>query len=76
MTLRTIRDVDTDTWKQMRELAWKRKMKMAILLKMMVKDFSKNKVRSIIPEKPILTKDEAEGIEETLKNLRKEHGFR
>jgi len=76
MRVKTIRDVDENTWKTLKETAGKRKMKISNLLRLMVRDFSKKEVEEIIPSKPLLTAKEAKEMGELVKALRKEAGFR
>ena len=80
MKVRTIKGVDEDTWKIMKELAERRKLKMGILLKNMAREYKKNysskTLLDIIPKKPLLTAKEAEEMENITKKIRKEPGFR
>lgn len=76
MRVKTIRDVDENTWKTLKETAGKRKMKISNLLTLIVREFSKKEVEGIIPPKPILTAKEAKEMGELIKTIRKEAGFR
>lgn len=79
METKCIKDVDEDTWKDFRALAIKNNMKMSILLKIMVNEFEKNSRdfwREILSRKKSLTDEEASDIENIVKKMRKEKGFR
>jgi len=79
METKSIKDVDEETWKDFRALAIRNNMKMSILLKLMVNEFQKNSRdfwKDIISRKKSLSNEEAESIEESVKKLRKEKGFR
>jgi hypothetical protein len=76
MKVRTIRDVDEETWRIMKRLAEKKKIKMGLLLKMLVKEYEKIEAKELAPKKPILSEREAIELESFLKEIRKEYGFR
>ena len=79
METKCIKDVDEETWKDFRALAIKNNMKMSILLKIMVSEFEKNSKdfwREILSRKKSLTDEEADDIENIVKKMRKERGFR
>lgn len=79
MTVRTIKDVDEETWKMIREIARREKLKMGFLLKEMIKEYKWKPSASwnkILNTKPILTKKEAEAMLRTVTKLRKEYGYR
>ncbi len=79
METKCIKDVDEDTWKEFRALAVKNNIKMSILLKIMVNEFEKNSKdfwREILSRKKSLTNEEAEDMENIVKKMRKERGFR
>jgi len=79
MPVKTIKNVDDETWRKMREISQRKKLKMGGLLRDMVNLYSKNKgdtIRSIIPKKPILTEKEAEDMKRIVKKIRSEYGFR
>lgn len=79
METKCIKDVDEGTWKEFRALAIKNNMKMSILLKIMVNEFEKNSKdfwREILSRKKSLTDKEANDIENIVKKIRKERGFR
>jgi hypothetical protein len=79
MENKCIKDVDEETWKDFRALAIKNNMKMSILLKIMVSEFEKNSKdfwKEILSRKKSLTDKEADDIENIVKKMRKEKGFR
>ncbi len=79
MENKCIKNVDEETWKDFRDLALKNNMKMSILLKIMVSEFEKNSKdfwKEILSRKKSLTNEEADDIENIVKNIRKERGFR
>ncbi len=79
METKCIKDVDEETWKEFRALAVKNNIKMSILLKIMVNEFEKNSKdfwREILSRKKSLTNEEADDIENIVKKIRKERGFR
>lgn len=79
MKIRTIKNVDEETWKLIREISRKEKLKMGSLLKEMVNEYKSKRSPAwdrILLSKPILTKKEAEGMLKTVKKFRKESGYR
>jgi len=79
MENKCIKDVDKETWKDFRALAVKNNIKMSILLKIMVNEFEKNSKdfwKEILSRKKSLTDEEADDIENIVKKIRKERGFR
>jgi len=79
MENKCIKNVDEDTWRDFKTLALKNSMKMSILLKIMVNEFEKNSKdlwKEILSRKKSLTNEEADDIENIVKNMRKERGFR
>jgi len=79
MKVRTIKGVDDETWKIMKEMARQERLKMGLLLKEMAKEY-KGKPSTvwnkILNAKPILTADEARDMEKIVSKIRHEHGFR
>ena len=79
MKVRTIKDVDDETWKLMKEAARREKLKMGVLLKEIVKEHKTkpSKFWSVILNgKPLLTEREAKEMVKTVAKLRKESGYR
>ena len=79
MENKCIKDVDEETWKDFRALAIKNNIKMSILLKIMVNEFEKNSKdlwKEILSRKKSLTNKEADAIENVVRKMRKERGFR
>jgi len=79
MKIRTIKDVDEETWKIFKEIASRRRLKMGSLLSEIARDYKRRPSESwnkILNAKPLLTKREAENILKTLARIRKESGYR
>jgi len=79
MKVRTIKNVDDETWKLMKELSARRKMKMGALLKEIVKEHKTKPAKTwsiILNGKPLLTEREAKEMLKTVAKLRKESGYR
>ena len=79
MAVKTIKNVDDETWKILKDLASRRRLKMGSVLKYAIREYAKKpekNLSSIIPSKPILSNKEAEGMLKMVKKLRKEGGFR
>lgn len=79
MKVRTIKDVDEETWRTIREMARREKLKMATLLKEMAKEYRwkpSTTWNRILNTKPTLTKKEATAMLKTVAKLRKESGYR
>lgn len=79
MKVRTIKSVDDETWKIMRQISRDEKVKMGGLLKNMVNVYAKkgnSRISSIIPKKAILTEKEAEDMMKIIYKIRHERGFR
>ncbi|MEK6946128.1 MAG: hypothetical protein AABX32_00825 [Nanoarchaeota archaeon] len=78
-TVKTIKDVDEDAWHEFKSIAARNKMNMGKLFKKMVEDYkdkSKGVWDEILRGPKILSDEEADGMLETVRNLRKEYGFR
>ena len=75
MKVRSIR-IEDETWKAIKELAERRKVKIATLLKLLVENYKRIERKKIIPEKPILSESEAKDLLKITKELRKELGYR
>ncbi len=77
--VKTIKDIDEDTWNTFKELAAKNNTKLGNFFKTMVKEYEKN-VESpweiILSGKKILSTKEALQLEKSVKEVRKEYGFR
>ena len=77
--VKTIKDVDEEAWLEFKSIAARNKMKMGKFFGKMVEDY-KRKSRSfwdeILKGHALLSKEEADAMLETVKNIRKEYGFR
>jgi len=79
MKVRTIKDVDDETWKIFKEMASRRKIKMGRLLKEIAIEHNKRPSISwnkILNAKPTLTKKEADIALKRVAKMRKESGYR
>jgi len=80
MPIRTIRDVDNLTWKKMREISTRKKIRMGKLLEEMTSSYSEKEGKEwwewLKNRKPSLTEKEADEMLEFAKKLRKEPGYR
>jgi len=79
MEVKTIKGIDEDTWSSFKSVAAKNKMKTGEMFKVLLKEYEKksNSVWDVIlSHKPILSKKQYEEFETTIKELRKEQGWR
>jgi hypothetical protein len=77
--VKTIKNVDEETWRDFKVLAAKSNLKMALLLKIMIKEFEKKSEESwnkILKSGKNLSREESEGMMKVTEKLRKERGFR
>jgi len=76
---KTIKNVDERTWEILKRLAKKKKVKMGTLLRHMASEYKKLEsmdLKKLVPERPILSDEEAELLQNTVKHIRSEYGFR
>lgn len=79
MELKTIRNVDEETWRMFKMLSARAGVGMGTLLRIMVTEFEKNNKKfwsSLLNQKRILSDEEARDIININEGLRKERGFR
>ena len=79
MEIRSIKGVDSETWKEFKALAAKNNLKMSLLLKVMLKEFEKRSEdfwNDILSGERNLSDNEAKGMIEVVNKSRKERGFR
>ncbi|OIO41307.1 hypothetical protein COU56_02335 [Candidatus Pacearchaeota archaeon CG10_big_fil_rev_8_21_14_0_10_31_9] len=79
MEIKTIKNVDEETWREFKVIAAKNNVKMSALLKMMIKEFEKNNKNfwnEILNGEKLMTDREAEEMKRITANIRKEKGFR
>ena len=79
MGTKTIKNVDKRTWEILKQLAKRKRVKMGTLLRYMASEY--RKIESIdlnqyLPDRPIISVNEAEELEKIVKEIRKESGFR
>ncbi len=77
--VKTIKDIDDNTWAEFKGLAASNKVKLGVFFKTLVKEHEKNSKhfwKTILEHETILTDSEANDIEKSLKHIRKEYGFR
>lgn len=78
-TVKTIKDVDEEAWLEFKSIAARNKMKMGKLFEEMVDEYkerSKDVWNAILNPGKILSDKEADYMEEIVKKIRKEKGFR
>jgi predicted DNA-binding ribbon-helix-helix protein len=79
MRVRTIKNVDDETWKLIRSIARREKLKMGVLLKEMVNEHKTKPSKAwsaILNVKPLLSEREATAMLKTVAKIRKESGYR
>jgi len=79
MKVRTIKNVDDETWKIFKQAAAKKNVKIGTLLRYVAKELEKSELKTLssyIPKNPILSEAEARELEQRVKEIRKEYGFR
>ena len=79
MEIRSIKDVDEETWKEFKALAAKNNLKMSLLLRMMINNFDKDSRdfwKNVLNRKKNLTEEEADKMMRITIESRKEKGFR
>lgn len=77
--IKTIKEIDDETWSEFKSMAAKNKMKLGVFFKSILKEHektSKNFWKEILNEEKILSDEEAKDINEIIKINRKEYGFR
>ncbi|MAE49389.1 hypothetical protein CMI48_01030 [Candidatus Pacearchaeota archaeon] len=78
-TVKTIRNVNEETWRELKTLAAKRRVPLGTLLKNMITEYKKetnNAWDAILNTEKIISDEEAEDLEEITKGMRKEKGWR
>jgi len=79
MGVRSIKNVDEETWRNFKILAVENNLKMSVLLKMMISEFRKKSDKfwdKILNSGKNLSDDEAEVMMKVVSESRKEYGFR
>ncbi len=79
MEIRSIKDVDEETWRGFKALAAKNNLKMSLLLKMMINEFEsygRDFWKSVLNREKNLTDKEAGIMMRVILDSRKERGFR
>ncbi|MBS3066331.1 hypothetical protein J4205_00775 [Candidatus Pacearchaeota archaeon] len=79
MEIRSIKNVDEETWREFKAIAAKNNVKMSSLLKIMIKEFEKNSKdfwNEILNGEKLMSDKEAEEMKILTIKLRKEKGFR
>ncbi len=77
-TVKTIKDVDEDSWSEFKELASKNNMNMGKFFVEVVNSYKKNENtwKELLNGPKLLSDKEADEMMEIVANMRKEHGFR
>ncbi len=73
--VRTIKDIDEDSWATFKSLAAKNKMKMGDMFKEMIESYN-NSWNTVFNNNRIFSEKEAEEIKKIVASARKEKGFR
>lgn len=79
MEIKTIKNIDQETWTTFKATAAKNNLKMSMLLKLMVNNFNKNSKQfwnNILNTEKNLSDKEANDLTTTTNQTRKEKGFR
>ena len=79
MEVKTIKDVNGETWREFKAIAAKNNVRMSSLLKIMIKEFEKNSKdfwNEILNGEKLMSDKEAEEMKILTIKLRKEKGFR
>lgn len=79
MAIRTIKNVDQETWSTFKGLAARSNMKAGEMLKIMVEEYQKKKDNvwnNILKHKSVLTNKEHQRFEKEATDARKEYGWR
>jgi len=76
--VRTIKNVDGETWNELKMISKRNKMNIGKTIRLMIHDYrNKNNFwNKVLNHKRILSDAEAESITEIIKESRKEKGFR
>ena len=77
--IKTIKGINRETWLMFKELAAKKGMKMGDLFENMIKEYSKRSEdfwKKILSGEKRISDDEAEDMLKTVRELRKDKGFR
>ena len=78
-TVKTIKDVDEEAWLEFKSIAARNKVKMGKLFTRMVEDYKKKGKDfwdEILKGPHVLSKEEADAMLKTIRDIRKEYGFR
>ncbi len=78
-TVKTIKDVDDQTWAQFKSIAAANNAKTGQMLKIIVDDYQKRAAgwwERVRAQKPVLSKKECDELEASVKRIRKEYGWR
>lgn len=79
VNVKTIKDVDEETWSEFKSLAARNKLKMGTFFKLIIKEHEKSSQgfwENLLKGEKIFTDKEAEEMKETVKKIRNEYGFR
>jgi len=79
METKCIKNVDEETWREFKTLAAKNNLKMAVLLRIMIKEFEKNNKKfwnEVLDGEKLMSDKEADEMIKITKEFRKERGFR
>jgi len=77
--VKTIKDIDNETWHEFKDLAAQNNVKMGLLFKSMVHNYKKNAEKTwhkILNSGKILSDEDAADLRQKSQKIRKEYGFR
>jgi len=77
--VKTIKDIDEETWSEFKSMAAKNKLRLGSFFKIVLKEYKKTEEvfwKGILDGEKILSEKESEDIENIIKNIRKDKGFR
>lgn len=77
--VKTIKDVNEEAWLEFKSMAVRNKVKMGKLFEDMLEEYKKKTEEfwdDVLKGPPLLSEEEADAMEETVKKVRKEYGFR
>ena len=77
--IKTIKNIDDDTWASFKGLAARNKMRASAMFKVLVREYEKKTADfwdNIFKHKAVLSEKEYSEFENDLKRMRKEHGWR
>jgi len=78
-TVKTIKNVDDKTWAQFKSIAAQNNAKAGQMFELLVDEYQKHAKgwwERVLSRKPVLSKEECDELEASMKKMRKEYGWR